>query len=83
MVMEPMGMKQQPRVVWDTSKVVADRDLRGWSTHTLATRAGLSYKTVDRFLNGEVQTAKTALKIATAMGYSIRRYFSHVEAVAS
>ena len=56
--------------------------LRRWNTATLAKQAGISYKTVDRFLRGEVQTAKTAGLIADALGYSVRRYFSHIEAVA-
>lgn len=79
-----MGTKQQPRVIWDTKRVVTDMALRTppWNTAQLAKRAGLHYKTVDRFLNGEVQTAKTAAKIADAMGYSVRRYFSHVETAA-
>ena len=79
-----MGTKLQPRVVWDTQKVIRDMTLRTppWNTHQLAVHAGLSYKTVDRFLNEEIQTSKTAAKIAAALGYSVRRYFSHVEAVA-
>jgi len=56
--------------------------LRGWNETKLAEASGLSVKTVNRFLCDEVQTAKTAERIAGALGYSIRRYFSHVEAVA-
>jgi transcriptional regulator with XRE-family HTH domain len=57
--------------------------LRRWNTAALARNAGISYKTADRFLRGEIQTPKTAGCIADALGYSVRRYFSHVEAVES
>lgn len=77
-----MRTRKQPQVVWDTHRLTADMALRGWNVHDVARKAGVSYKTVERFLSGEVQTSKTALKIATAFGYSVRRYFSHVEAVA-
>lgn len=56
---------------------------RGWNTVALARAAGLTYKTADRFLRGDVQTPKTAAKIAAAFGYTTtRRYLLHVEAVA-
>jgi transcriptional regulator with XRE-family HTH domain len=57
--------------------------LRGWNNADLANAAGLSAMTVSRFLRAEAQTPKTAERIAQALGYSVRRYFSHVEAVAS
>jgi len=62
--------------------MVADMALRGWNNTDLATAAGVSVMTVSRFLRGEAQTPKTAERLAEALGYSIRRYFSHVEAVA-
>jgi plasmid maintenance system antidote protein VapI len=57
--------------------------LRRMNSVTLARAAGVSGKTVDRFLTGERQTSKTAGKLADALGFSVRRYLSHVEAVAS
>ncbi len=56
--------------------------VRRWNTAALARAAGISHKTADRFLTGQVQTPKTAGLIADALGFSVRRYFSHVEAVA-
>lgn len=55
--------------------------LRGWNRSRLATAAGVSAMTVSRFLSG-VQSPSTATKLATALGYSVRRYFSGVKAVA-
>lgn len=84
---EPIGkfthtVRTTPQAVWNTKRVAEDMALKGWNAQEVARRGGLSYKTVERFLSGETQTAKTAVKIAAAMGYSVRRYFSHVEAVA-
>ncbi len=53
--------------------------LRGWNNRDLARAADLSDMTITRFLRGDAQTAKTAALIAKALGYSVRRYFSHVE----
>ena len=70
------------KACWNVERITADMALRRWNTATLARRAGISHKTVDRFLRGDVQTPKTAGLIADALGFSVRRYFSHVEAVA-
>lgn len=51
-----------------------DIALRGWLPIDLARKAEVSDMTVYRFLSGEVQTARTAKKLAEAMGYSVRRY---------
>jgi plasmid maintenance system antidote protein VapI len=56
--------------------------LRRWNAQDLARASNLSPKTINRFLDGTVQTTKTAGKIADAFGYSVKRYLSHVEAVA-
>ena len=63
-------------------KVLEDMALRGWNNDDLARKADLSPMTVTRFMRGDIQTAKTATAIAQALGYSVRRYFSHIEAVA-
>lgn len=47
---------------------------KGWLPVDLARRAKVSRMTVSRFLSGERQTARTAKKLAVALGYSIRRY---------
>lgn len=62
--------------------MAADMAVKGWGIPDLARASGLTYKTAARFINGEVQTAKTAARLAQALGFSVRRYFSHVEAVA-
>jgi len=72
-------MQRSPRR-FNTRRVLADMDMRGWNGVQLAKASGLSYPTISRFLNNQLQTAKTAERIARALGYSVRRYFSHVEA---
>lgn len=58
--------------------------LLGWNASALARAAGLSVMTVTRFLRAQVQTAKTAKKLADALGHSVDRYLrSDAEAVAS
>lgn len=54
----------------------------GWNAQELARQAGTSPKTINRFLDGSVQTTKTAKKIATAMGYAVKRYLARVEVAA-
>lgn len=56
--------------------------LRGWNPYMLARIAGLDPATVRRFLSNQVQTPKTAERLARALGYSVKRYFVRVEAVA-
>jgi len=51
-----------------------DMAAKGWLPTDLARRARVSDMTVSRFLSGERRTARSAKKIATALGYSIRRY---------
>lgn len=70
------------RARYNIERIVADMTLRGWNNADLARAASVSSMTVTRFLRGEAQTAKTAERIARALGSSVRRYFSHVEAVA-
>lgn len=73
---------KQPKPRFNADRVAADMALKGWNNVDLARAAGISDKTVTRFLSGEVQTAKTAQLMARALGYTVKRYFSHVEAVA-
>ena len=72
-----VGTKPKPK--FSVERVAADMALRGWNETDLARAAGLSSRTIGRFLSGQ-QTAKAAGRIAVALGYSLRRYFSHVEA---
>lgn len=75
--------RRRPIARWDVERITSDMAQRSWNAQALARAAGVSPKTVNRFLDGTVQTAKTAGKIAAAFGYTTpRRYLSHVEAVA-
>ena len=49
--------------------MAADMELRGWTKADLAAKAGVSAMTVIRFLRDETQTAKTARKLARALGH--------------
>lgn len=51
-----------------------DMAIKGWTKLDLAKRADVSDMTVIRFLRGERQTGRTAKKLASALGYSVRRY---------
>ncbi len=77
-----MGTRKY-RPVFRIDRLVADMTLRGWNDTDLARAAGVSSPTVTRFKRGEYQTARTAERFARALGYSPRRYLSHVEAFAS
>jgi transcriptional regulator with XRE-family HTH domain len=58
----------------DLERLATDMTLRGWNARELARQAELSPKTVGFYLDGTRQTPKTLLKIATALGYPVRRY---------
>ena len=69
-----------PRAHYDTQKLAEDMALRGLNYTSLAKAAQLSVKTVSAFVAGRVQTAKTAGKLALALGYTTRRYLIRQEA---
>jgi plasmid maintenance system antidote protein VapI len=72
-----MSTKLQP--VWDVRLMADDMAVKGWHVADMARASGLSYKTVQRFLDGTVQTAKTAGKLAAALGRTTtRRYLRRV-----
>lgn len=71
-----------PVVKFDVQRMAEDMVIKGWTKLDLANRAGLSDMSVIRFLRGEQQTAKTAKKLAEALGYSVRRYLISSKAVA-
>lgn len=68
-------MKDTRKPQYDIDRLRDDMALRGWMPTDLARVAEVSDMTVSRFLRAEAQTAKTAKKLATALGYSVRRYF--------
>jgi transcriptional regulator with XRE-family HTH domain len=61
-------------VRFDVAKLREDIAERGWLPTDLARASGVSDMTVSRFLKGESQTARTADKLARALGRSVRRY---------
>lgn len=71
------------RARYNIQLMVKDMALLGWNNAALARAAGVSTMTVSRFLRGTRQTAPTADCLSRALGRPVRRYFSHVEAVAS
>lgn len=72
----------RPTPRWNTSLIVADMTKRRMNAQALARAAGVTPKTINRFLDGSVQTTKTAGKIADAFGVRLTRYLTHIEAVA-
>lgn len=69
-----MGTTQRPVIRFDSTRMATDMAERGWIATDLARIAGVSDMTVSRFLRNERQTAKTAKKLAEALGFSVRRY---------
>lgn len=59
---------------YDIGKLQVDMAEKGWLPTDLARIAEVSDMTVSRFLSGERRTPRTAKKLATAMGFTIRRY---------
>lgn len=78
----PAFVSQRHKPKFDAEAIQRDMALKGWMATDLARAAGLSKMTISKFLKGELQTAKSAGKIARALGYSIRRYFAGVETAA-
>lgn len=65
-----MGTETQ----FDVARLRDDIAERGWMPTDLARASGVSDMTVSRFLRGEYQTARTAAKLAKALGRTVRRY---------
>lgn len=59
---------------FDLDAISRDMLAKGWLQTDLAKAAGVSDMTVTRFLRGERQTARTAKKLANALGRSVRYY---------
>lgn len=64
----------KPVIRYNTQLLAEDMAAKGWLPMDLAKRSGLAHTTVARFLRGEFQTPKTAKRLATALGTSVRRY---------
>lgn len=65
-------MKGTPR--FDAAAMQADMVAKGWLAADLARESGLSHMTVARFFDGHYRTARTAKKIADALGRDLRVY---------
>lgn len=61
------------KYIYNVELLKRDLAARGLQPTDLADLAGLSRPTVSRFLSGQVQTAKTARKVAQALGYTTPR----------
>lgn len=59
---------------YDVAKMRDDMAAKGWLATDVARRARVSDMAVSRFLRQEAQNARTAAKLAKALGYSVRRY---------
>jgi transcriptional regulator with XRE-family HTH domain len=71
------------RITYDVNRLREDMALRGWMQNDLARAANVVPQTVSNFISGKSQTAKTAGKLARALGYTVRRYLiSNRKAVA-
>jgi len=78
-------MQESPAaVVYDVDLMSQDMAAMGWLPIDLARKAKVSHRRVGRFFRREFQTARTAAKLAKALGQPIRRYIvSQQQAVAS
>ncbi len=65
---------ERPVLMFDRQRLAEDMAAKGWDIKDLARSADISNRTVYRFLNGEIQTIRTVKKLASALGYSVRRY---------
>ena len=64
-------------------RVADDMAMKGWNNSALARASRVSNMTVTRFLRREAQTAKTAERLARALGHSVRRYIVPSESAVS
>lgn len=59
---------------YDVERMETDMALKGWVAADLSRASGVSAMTVSRFMAGHTQTPRVAMKLAGALGYSVRRY---------
>lgn len=69
-----------PTPRFNAKRMARDIAEHGWHQTELAEQSGVGRATVSRFLSGQFQTAKTAKKLAEALGYPITRYILGREA---
>lgn len=66
-------------VTYNVALMSRDMAAKGFIKKDLAAKAGVSAMAVTRFLRGDRQTARMAKRLATALGYSVRRYIDSRE----
>lgn len=71
-----MATRSVPKIAFDARLMAEDMAAQGLTPQTLPDKANgkVSLRTVYRFLNGEVQSTRTALVLATALGFTPERY---------
>lgn len=69
-------------IQFDTERMLYDLAAKGFTMTDLARRARVSNTGVTLFLQGKTRSAKMAKKLATALGYSVRRYIVSRQQVA-
>lgn len=78
-----MSTRSLPAVRFNVQLIVEDMVAKGWDVDGLASAAGLSQRTVYRFVSGELQTIRSGRLIAKALGRSARRYVIPTEEAAA
>ena len=59
---------------FNVSRIIDDAASKGWNQRQLGLRAGLASSTMSRFITGQNQTPKVAVRLAKALGQSLERY---------
>jgi plasmid maintenance system antidote protein VapI len=70
------------RPAYDAVLLEHDMTVKGWLATDLAKAAKVSDPTIRRFFDGSYRTTRTAVKLAAALGYPVRRYLIVSSAVA-
>jgi alpha-D-ribose 1-methylphosphonate 5-triphosphate synthase subunit PhnG len=81
-VLATVTRTRKPKAVWNVERFVEDMAVRRMNELGLARASGLAHPTIRKFLDGEVQTSKTAGKMADALGHPIRRYLLRIQRAA-
>lgn len=71
-------MQPSRRARYNVTRLLEDMAIKGWTSAQLARASGCHPNTISSFLHGTIQSPKTAAKIAHALGYTPKRYYSHL-----
>jgi len=61
--------------LWNLERFTEDMILKGWMQADLAERAGVDGSSLSRFLAGQAGSPRFALKVASALGWPLKRYY--------